>query len=89
MTFNPPKSGSTRLAEDVWLLICEHAETNGNSSPREALEQLVRQSLPIDKVTTTVAYIPNTQQKEVRPQKPDTNGSDNSVASALDDVLLK
>jgi hypothetical protein len=45
MIFTPPASGSTRLSPDVWMLICSHAEHNGNSSPREALEQLVRQSL--------------------------------------------
>jgi hypothetical protein len=45
MIFTPPASGSTRLSPDVWMLICSHAESNGNSSPREALEQLVRQSL--------------------------------------------
>jgi hypothetical protein len=45
MIFTPPASGSTRLSPDVWALICSHAEHNGNSSPREALEQLVRQSL--------------------------------------------
>jgi hypothetical protein len=45
MMFTPPASGSTRLSPDVWALICSHAESNGNSSPREALEQLVRQAL--------------------------------------------
>ena len=45
LTFTPPASGSTRLSPDVWTLICDHAASNGNSSPREALEQLVRQSL--------------------------------------------
>jgi hypothetical protein len=45
MTFTPPASGSTRLSPDVWELLCAHAQTNGNSSPREALEQLVRQAI--------------------------------------------
>jgi hypothetical protein len=45
MTFTPPASGSTRLSPDVWELLCAHAQNNGNSSPREALEQLVRQAL--------------------------------------------
>jgi hypothetical protein len=45
MTFTPPASGSTRLSPDVWALLCAHAQTNGNSSPREALEQLVRQAI--------------------------------------------
>jgi hypothetical protein len=45
MTFTPPASGSTRLSPDVWELLCAHAQNNGNSSPREALEQLVRQAI--------------------------------------------
>ncbi len=45
MEFMPPASGSTRLSEDVWALICSHATKNGNSSTREALEQLIRRTL--------------------------------------------
>ena len=45
MTFTPPASGSTRLSEDVWHLICTYAESNGNGSPREAIEQLIRRVL--------------------------------------------
>ncbi len=45
MEFTPPASGSTRLSEDVWALICSHATKNGNSSTREALEQLIRRTL--------------------------------------------
>ncbi|PZO13837.1 MAG: hypothetical protein DCF25_15560 [Leptolyngbya foveolarum] len=42
MEFTPPASGSTRLSSDVWTLLCHYATKNGNSSTREALEQLVR-----------------------------------------------
>ena len=45
MEFTPPASGSTRLSADVWQLICRHATKNGNSSTREALEQLIRRTL--------------------------------------------
>lgn len=45
MEFTPPASGSTRLSEDVWHLLCHHATKNGNSSTREALEQLIRRTL--------------------------------------------
>ncbi len=63
MTFEPPTSGSTRLSKDVWELICNHAAANGNSSPRDALEQLVRLSLGGAKAyeppqETTAAPIP-------------------------------
>ena len=45
LKFTPPASGSTRLSKDVWQLICEHATQNGNSSTREAIEQLIRRTL--------------------------------------------
>ena len=44
-TFTPPAGRSTRLSRDVWELLCTHAAQNGNSSTREALEQLIRQTL--------------------------------------------
>ena len=51
-TFTPPAGRSTRLSHDVWELLCTHAAQNGNSSTREALEQLIRQTLGTGTGTT-------------------------------------
>ena len=86
LTFTPPASGSTRLSPDVWALLCDHAESNGNSSPREALEQIVRQAigqrskrhaeLPRDRFSASLSA----------PQPPRLNS--NNAAAALDSLLL-
>ena len=83
LTFTPPASGSTRLSPDVWALICDHAESNGNSSPREALEQLVRQALG------------NAQTVDLNCMEPVTNSRNEALpipsagaAAALDALLI-
>ena len=84
-TFTPPASGSTRLSSDVWTLICHHAESNGNSSPREALEQLVRQALGnAQTMVLNGAELPSapTQPAPAVPQPTTT------AAAALDALLL-
>ena len=76
-TFTPPASGSTRLSPDVWELLCSHAADNGNSSTREALEQLVRQTLghPATGIT-----------KRLEPLPP-TSAPSHNAAAALDALL--
>ena len=83
-TFTPPASGSTRLSPDVWRLICEHAESNGNSSPREALEQLVRQALGTAQTVMLSCIEPAAEPcSSEPPSTPTTN-----AAAALDSLLL-
>ena len=87
MEFTPPASGSTRLSADVWSLICSHAMQNGNSSTREAIEQLIRrtlgnaQSVPLSCTCTeeTLATAPLT---------PASDPAQHNAAAALDAVLL-
>jgi hypothetical protein len=83
MSFTPPKSESTRLSKDVWLLLCEYAEHNGNSSIRDALEQIVRQ---------TCRGICTTSQQQPAatpaPIKPKAQTEENLSASAALDSLL-
>lgn len=82
LTFTPPASGSTRLSADVWELLCSHAADNGNSSTREALEQLVRQTLgqPPRVITKGLEPLPEASQ----PSAPSHN-----AAAALDALLLE
>lgn len=85
LTFTPPASGSTRLSPDVWALICDHAESNGNSSPREALEQLVRQA--IGNAQTVMLSCLESPLEPSRLATPAPN-PDNNAAAALDSLLL-
>ena len=87
MEFTPPASGSTRLSADVWRLICRHAMQNGNSSTREAIEQLIRrtlgnaQAIPLSCTCTeeTPATAPPTLTQDP---------AQHNAAAALDAVLL-
>ncbi len=86
LKFTPPASGSTRLSADVWRLICHHAMKNGNSSTREAIEQLVRrtlgnaQAVPLECLEASPpAASPAPTQAITQPQ---------TAAAALDAVLL-
>ena len=83
-TFTPPASGSTRLSPDVWTLICEHAESNGNSSPREALEQLVRQALGTAQTVMLSCIEPAAEPSLSEP----VPAAMNNAAAALDSLLL-
>ena len=87
MKFTPPASGSTRLSADVWNLICRHAMQNGNSSTREAIEQLIRHTLgnaqAISLCCTCTEEIP-----APAPLTPDPDLSQHNAAAALDAVLL-
>ena len=84
LTFTPPSSGSTRLSPDVWALICDHAESNGNSSPREALEQLVRQALGNAQTVMLSCLEPSSQPTPSSSSATPTN----NAAAALDSLLL-
>ena len=85
MEFTPPASGSTRLSADVWSLICHHAMQNGNSSTREAIEQLIRrtlgnaQAMPLCCTEATPA---------AAPPIPRQDPAQHNAAAALDAVLL-
>lgn len=84
LKFTPPTSGATRLSPDVWALICDHAESNGNSSPREALEQLVRQALGNAQTVMLSCLEPSSQpSSSSAPVAPANN-----AAAALDSLLL-
>jgi len=64
MTFSPPSSGSTRLSPDVWALICDYATANGNSSTRDAIEQLIRLTLGnAQPVNVAAAVSPQTEKQ--------------------------
>ena len=84
MEFTPPASGSTRLSADVWSLICNHAMHNGNSSTREAIEQLIRRTLG------NAQFVPLsctcTEETPTTAPTPDT--AQHNAAAALDAVLL-
>ena len=82
LTFTPPASGSTRLSPDVWALICDHAESNGNSSPREALEQLVRRALGNAQTAMLTCLEPAAEPSSPAPAPA------NNAAAALDSLLL-
>lgn len=85
MEFTPPASGSTRLSADVWRLLCEHATKNGNSSTREALEQLVRRTLGNAQVIQlNDLEAPAESGSSTPPVIPPTG----NAAAALDAVLL-
>ena len=84
MEFTPPASGSTRLSADVWTLICDHATKNGNSSTREALEQLVRRTLGNAQVVQLGCIEENVEQ----PIDPAMPLQPASAAAALDALLL-
>ena len=85
MEFTPPASGSTRLSADVWHLICRHAMQNGNSSTREAIEQLIRrtlgnaQTVPLSCPEETLA---------TAPPMPTQSVTQHNAAAALDAILL-
>jgi len=87
MEFTPPASGSTRLSADVWHLICRHAMQNGNSSTREAIEQLIRRTLGNAQVTplscTCTEATPATA-----PPMPAQDNAQHNAAAALDAILL-
>lgn len=84
LTFTPPASGSTRLSPDVWALICDHAESNGNSSPREALEQIVRQA-----IGNAQSVMLNCLESASAPSSAAPSvASANNAAAALDSLLL-
>ncbi len=83
LTFNPPASGSTRLSPDVWALICDHAESNGNSSPREALEQLVRQAIGNAQTVMLSCLEPASAPSPTAP----SNAPSTNAAAALDALL--
>ncbi len=80
--FTPPASGSTRLSSDVWTLLCRHAENNGNSSTREALEQLIRRTLG----NAQFVQLGCLEESPAVPTKPPEDL--NNAAAALDAVLL-
>lgn len=84
MEFTPPASGSTRLSADVWSLICSHAAKNGNSSTREALEQLIRRTLG----NAQAVHLGRIE--ESPPAAPPTPASisQGNAAAALDALLL-
>ena len=81
--FTPPASGSTRLSADVWTLLCRHAENNGNSSTREALEQLVRRTLGHAQVVQLGCLEESPTASSTKPPE-----DMNDAAAALDAVLL-
>ena len=83
--FIPPASGSTRLSADVWMLLCRHAENNGNSSTREALEQLVRRTLGSAQVVQ-LGCIEESAPISSQNQAPNAT-THSSAAAALDAVL--
>ena len=86
MPFTPPNNGATRLSKDVWLLICEYARENGNSSTREAIEQLIRQTIG----SARPAYCQCSEQLEEReaPSR-ESQSAPNNAAAALDALLLE
>lgn len=86
MEFTPPASGSTRLSEDVWTLICSHATKNGNSSTREALEQLIRRTLGNAQVVQLGCIEESPAAASPVPTSPPTPPG--NAAAALDAVLL-
>ena len=86
LKFTPPASGATRLSEDVWALICTHAAKNGNSSTREAIEQLVRRTLgsaQAVQMSCIEAGITATT-----PPDPPIEQQPQNAAAALDAILL-
>lgn len=82
LKFTPPASGSTRLSADVWRLICHHAMKNGNSSTREAIEQLVRRTLGNAQAVPLECLEASPPAPAQAPTQPQT------AAAALDAVLL-
>lgn len=85
MEFTPPASGSTRLSADVWSLICNHAMQNGNSSTREAIEQLIRRTLGhAQAAPMCCTCTEDTSAAELSTPSP----SQHNAAAALDAVLL-
>ena len=86
LTFTPPASGSTRLSPDVWALICDHAESNGNSSPREALEQIVRQAIGNAQSVMLNCLETASATSSAAPSAAPVNS--NNAAAALDSLLL-
>jgi hypothetical protein len=86
MLFTPPASGSTRLSPDVWALICSHAESNGNSSPREALEQLVRQAL--GNAQSVMLHCLESEVNRCNDNAATTLPAAGNAAAALDALLL-
>jgi hypothetical protein len=89
MTFTPPASGSTRLSPDVWELLCAHAQNNGNSSPREALEQLVRQALGNAQSVMLHCLDPATHSCNDNDSTAMSLSSVGNAAAALDALLLE
>jgi hypothetical protein len=85
MTFTPPASGSTRLSPDVWELLCAHAQNNGNSSPREALEQLVRQAL--GNAQTVMLHCLEPEHKSCNDNNSSSLPPAGNAAAALDALL--
>ncbi|MEL6455637.1 MAG: hypothetical protein AAFQ40_13085 [Cyanobacteria bacterium J06623_5] len=85
ITFTPPNSGSTRLSPDVWQLICAHATANGNSSPREAIEQLIRRTLGTAQLRTPEACACSATSPTASTDQSDS--PDRSAAAALDALL--
>ena len=88
MEFTPPASGSTRLSEDVWQLICNHAMKNGNSSTREALEQLIRRTLGNAQVVQ-LGCIEDSPPAASPPNSIPAPTPQGNAAAALDAVLLR
>ena len=82
ITFTPPASGSTRLSPDVWQLVCDHASANGNSSPREAIEQLIRRTLGSAQPMQLA-----TEPAPTTATQPTADSSTPSAAAALDALL--
>ena len=87
MTFTPPASGSTRLSEDVWHLICTYAESNGNGSPREAIEQLIRRVLGNAQAVPLGSPHPPTSAEPSLTATTATIAPSNNAAAALDALL--
>ena len=83
MTFTPPASGSTRLSEDVWHLVCTYAESNGNGSPREAIEQLIRRVLG----NAQAVPLSSPHLSEVAEPVIASTAPSNNAAAALDALL--
>lgn len=86
MEFTPPTSGSTRLSADVWELICNHAMKNGNSSTREALEQLIRRTLGNAQVVQLGCIEDSPSAASPSPTPAPT--AQGNAAAALDAVLM-
>ena len=84
--FKPPASGATRLSEDVWALICTHAAKNGNSSTREAIEQLVRRTLGSAQVVQLGCI--ESELTATAPPDPPIDQQPQNAAAALDAILL-